>query len=94
MQGAIATTQSIGRFVAPVNHQFSTVLGERRTTRHLATFDVDFARLHDAAVSAGGHLNDAYLAALTGGLHRYHERRGAKLRRAAGHGADQHPQRR
>ena len=79
VQGAVATTQSIGRFVAPVNHQFSTVLGERRTTRHLETFDVDFAPLHDAATSAGGHLNDAYLAALTGGLHRYHERRGASL---------------
>jgi diacylglycerol O-acyltransferase / wax synthase len=78
-QDAIATTRSIGRFVAPVNRQFSTVLGERRMTRRLATSDVPLGELHAAATNAGGHLNDAYLAALTGAVQRYHQRRGAGL---------------
>jgi diacylglycerol O-acyltransferase / wax synthase len=79
VRGAVATTRSIGRFVAPVNHQFSAVLGERTTGRRLATMDVDLSRLHAAAHAAGGHLNDAFLAALVDGMHRYHERRGEPL---------------
>lgn len=76
---AVAATLSIARFVAPVNHASSTVLGERRLGRQLATMDVPLADLHAAAAAGGGHLNDAFLAALVGGLHRYHERRGADL---------------
>ena len=76
---ALAATASVVRFVAPVNRPFSTVLGKRRTGRMLATLDVPLADLHGAATASGGHLNDAYLAALTGGMHRYHSRRGADL---------------
>ena len=76
---AVAAAVSVGRFVAPVNRQFSGLLGTRRTGRLLATMDVSLTELHDAAGMAGGHLNDAFLAALTDGLHRYHERRGSPL---------------
>ena len=75
---AVATVESIGRFVAPVNHQQSTVLGERHTRRLLATMDVPFGDLHDVAASAGGHVNDAYVAALAGGL-ATHRRRQSTL---------------
>jgi WS/DGAT/MGAT family acyltransferase len=73
------TTRSIVRFVAPINHQFSGVLGERHTGRHLTTIDLPLARLHHAAVAGGGHLNDAFMAGLVDGLHRYHERCGQPL---------------
>jgi WS/DGAT/MGAT family acyltransferase len=75
------TTRSIARFVAPVNHQFSDVLGERGTSRYVATLDVPLARLHDAASVAGAHVNDAFLAALVDGMRRYHLARGADLTR-------------
>jgi diacylglycerol O-acyltransferase / wax synthase len=79
-RGGMATTFSIGRFVAPVNRQASKVFGQRRTGRLLATLDVPFMELHAAAAAAGCKLNDAYLAALTEGIQRYHTRRGEPLR--------------
>jgi WS/DGAT/MGAT family acyltransferase len=79
LRGAATTTASIGRFVAPVNRQISPLLGERRTNRALVTLDVPFTELHGAARASGGHLNDAFLAALTDGMHRYHEKCGAPL---------------
>jgi len=47
---------------------------ERATTRHLAMMDVPLDDLKAAAKAAGGTVNDAYLAAVTGGLRKYHER--------------------
>jgi diacylglycerol O-acyltransferase len=79
-RGGMANTLSIGRFVAPVNRQASKVFGQRRTGRLLATLDISFAELHAAAAAADCKLNDAYLAALTEGLQRYHTRRGEPLR--------------
>lgn len=77
--GAAVTARSVWRMVAPVPTSFSSVLGPRTTRRTLATLEVPVSGLHDAAAAAGGHLNDAFLAAAVGGLHRYHARRGAVL---------------
>jgi diacylglycerol O-acyltransferase len=74
-----STMRSVGRFVAPVNHPYSSMLGERSTTRFVSTLDVPLAGLHDAAHAAGAHVNDAFLAALVDGMHRYHEARGSQL---------------
>ena len=52
---------------------------ERATTRHLATIEVSLDALKKAAKIADGTVNDAYLAAIAGGLHRYHERHGAAV---------------
>ena len=43
-------------------------------TRHLATMQIPLDTLKRAAKIVDGTVNDAYLAAVTGGLHRYHER--------------------
>jgi diacylglycerol O-acyltransferase len=75
----VTATVSIGRIVAPINRQASAVLGRRRIGRTLATMDVSLADLRTAAAIGGGHLNDAYLAALTAGVQRYHERRGSPM---------------
>src|SRR3954453_10702352 len=74
-----ATARSVGRFVAPVGRRHSRILGKRRTNRFAATLDVPYPDLHDAAAAAGGRLNDAFLAAVTDAVHRYHEKRGATL---------------
>jgi WS/DGAT/MGAT family acyltransferase len=79
VRSAVGAGRSVGRFVAPVNEQFSTVLGTRRTHRVLATLEVPLDELRAAAAAAGAHINDAFLAALTEGVRRYHEDRGEAL---------------
>jgi diacylglycerol O-acyltransferase len=45
----------------------------------LRTLECPLAQLRTAAKRAGGSVNDAYLAALLGGLRRYHERHGVDI---------------
>lgn len=78
-QGIVATGASVARMVAPVSRQSSAVFGRRRTGRSLATLDVPLEALRTAAGAVGAHINDAYLAALTAGVQRYHEKHGAPL---------------
>ena len=73
---ALATTRSVIRFVEPVPRTLSHVMTGRSLDRHLSMLDVDFQELKDAARSVGGSLNDGFVASLTGGLRRYHERHG------------------
>jgi diacylglycerol O-acyltransferase / wax synthase len=79
VRAAIGTAVSVGRFVAPVSRQFSPMLGERSTARMVATLDVPLAELRDAAKASGGHVNDAFLAAMTDAMRRYHDKRGVAL---------------
>lgn len=72
--------RSVTRLVRPVLRPASPVMHQRRMTRALDTLDVPLEPLHDAAAGVGGHINDAYLAGVTGGLRRYHERHGAAIR--------------
>lgn len=68
---------SISRTVRPVTRTGSAVLTGRHLGRHLATIDVPLDDLRRAAKAAGGTLNDAFMAGVTGGIRRYHERHGA-----------------
>jgi WS/DGAT/MGAT family acyltransferase len=79
VRSAFATARSVGRFVAPVNRQYSRLLGSRSTNRLVATLDVPLEGLHAAAAAAGGHVNDAFLAAMIDGMHRYHDKCGGEL---------------
>ncbi len=54
----------------------SPVLAGRGASSRLAMLDVPLDRLKRAAKSSGGSLNDAFLAAMAGGLARYHSRMG------------------
>jgi WS/DGAT/MGAT family acyltransferase len=76
---ALATACSIGRFVRPVSDTLSPVMTGRGLDRNLNMISVDFHDLKQAAVSAGGSLNDAFVASVTGGLRRYHELHGAPV---------------
>jgi diacylglycerol O-acyltransferase len=79
LQRATSVTGSVARFVAPIGNRHSEVLHERRTTRLLGTIDVPLAGLSAAAHAAGGHVNDAFLAAVVDALYRYHDERHALL---------------
>ena len=67
---------SIGRFVQPVTVTRSPIMRDRRLQWRYDVLDVPFPELLAAAHRAGGSLNDAFLAGLTGGLRAYHEHHG------------------
>ena len=78
-RGAAAMARSVYRTAAPNSAALSPLMRERATTRHLATIEVSLDSLKKAAKTAGGTVNDAYLAAVAGGLYRYHERHDAAV---------------
>jgi diacylglycerol O-acyltransferase / wax synthase len=70
----LETARSIGRTVAPVREMLSPIMKERGLGRDLDLIDVALDDLKQAAAVAGGTINDGFMAAVTGGLRRYHER--------------------
>lgn len=76
---ATATAASVYRTVRPVNRTGSPLMAERSLVRRLAVHDVSLERLRDAAHRCDGALNDAFVAGVTGGLRRYHEKHGVEL---------------
>ena len=80
IEQAGATTASIARIVRPVLREASPVLTRRSARRQLATLDVPLDGLRQAARANGGHINDAFLAAITGGLRLYHDAHRAEVR--------------
>lgn len=76
IEGAARTLDSLARYLAPATEPRSSLLRARTLARSLATLDVDLDDLRRAGKAAGGSLNDAFLAAVVGGLARYHELHG------------------
>lgn len=76
IRGATAMAGSIYRTAGPILDTMSPVMRERAMNRHLAVMEISLEKLKGAAKAAGGTLNDVYMAAVTGGLRRYHERHG------------------
>ena len=74
VRGAAAMAGSVYRTAAPILDTRSPLMRERAMTRQLAMMEVPTDALKKAAKTAGTTLNVAYLAAVTGGLRRYHER--------------------
>jgi len=72
----VETARSIGRTVRPLSTVLSPVMTRRGPGRVLHMITVDLADLKEAGAAAGGTLNDSFIAAVTGGLRRYHERHG------------------
>jgi WS/DGAT/MGAT family acyltransferase len=70
---ALRVAGSIVRFLTPATDPHSPVLRARTLARQLGTIDVPLDALKAAGKSAGGSLNDAFVAAVLGGLARYHE---------------------
>jgi WS/DGAT/MGAT family acyltransferase len=75
--GEIArTARSIGRVVAPALEPMSPVMRERGLGRRLDVFDLSLDDVRRAAKLTEGSINDVFVAAILGGLNRYHERHG------------------
>ncbi len=77
---ALRFAASLRRVVSPPPAPPSPLFTKRNGRRWLLrTLECRFADLRAAGKAAGGSVNDAYLAALLGGLRRYHEAHGVEL---------------
>jgi diacylglycerol O-acyltransferase len=76
---AISFAESARRVLGPPPATPSPLLRRRSLTARTHVLEVPLADLRAAAKSVGGSVNDAYLAALCGGLGRYHERLGVPV---------------
>ena len=70
---------SVYRTVRPISQPGSPIMRDRGKIRRLAALNVSTKALHRAGAVAGGSLNDAFIAAITGGLRRYHEKHGKSV---------------
>ncbi len=70
------TAGSVGRLVKPANEPLSPIWRERSFSVHLDALLVSFDALRAAAKTVDGTLNDAFVAAVAGGLRLYHEGHG------------------
>lgn len=70
------TVSSVGRLLAPATQPLSPVMGDRSLSVRFSTIVRPLDGLRIAAKAADGKLNDAFVAAVAGGLQRYHERLG------------------
>jgi WS/DGAT/MGAT family acyltransferase len=75
----LETARSIGRTVRPLPAGLSPVMTQRGPGRVLHTITVGFDELKLAGTRSGGTLNDSFMAAVIGGLRRYHEQHGATV---------------
>jgi len=64
---------SLGRLLAPAFEPLSPVMRDRSLSVRFDTIAVSLTDMKAAAKKADGRLNDAFVAAVAGGLRRYHE---------------------
>jgi len=76
---AVRLAASASRLLRPHRGPLSPLLTERGTTYTSRTLDVPFDALRAASKAYGGTLNDAFLAAVLGGMRRYHELHGVEV---------------
>ncbi len=81
---ATATARAIFDVLRPPPPSMSPVFGARGIDRRYMVIDVPTVALKAAGHSAGGTLNDAFIAALNGGLRLYHERHGQPVQQLSG----------
>ena len=78
--GSVLMTQeflgSAGRILAPADQPMSPLLTQRSLALYFSELSVDLGDLKAAGKAAGGSLNDAFVAAVVGGMRDYHERFG------------------
>ena len=76
---AFRLATSAARVLRLHREPLSPLMTERGATYSIRTLDVPFKPLRAAAKGYGGTVNDAFLAALMGGLRRYHEVHGSEV---------------
>jgi len=72
-------SRSVAKILAPIPESASPIMRERSLGRRFHALDVSLADLKAAGHLAGGKVNDAFLAAVVGGLARYHDRHDAHV---------------
>lgn len=77
LRGSAEFAASAGRLLAPAGTPLSPLMTARSLSVHFDELEVPLADLKAAAAAAGGTLNDAFLAAVAGGIRRYHRRYGS-----------------
>jgi len=70
---------SAGRVMAPAFQPMSPLMAERSMSLRFDTITAPLSEMKVAANAAGGKLNDAFVAAVLGGLRRYHDRHGVDV---------------
>jgi diacylglycerol O-acyltransferase len=78
LQEASRVTRSLASFLAPATTPRSPIIGARSLGRRLSALDVPLDDFKRAAKAVGGSLNDAFLAAVVGGIQRYHQLHGVE----------------
>ncbi|NND75400.1 MAG: DUF1298 domain-containing protein [Ilumatobacter sp.] len=78
-QAAVGTVGSIARSLRPVNEPMSPIMVGRSMSVRFDALQIEIARLKRAGSRAEGTVNDAYVAAVLGGLARYHRHHGADV---------------
>lgn len=71
--------QSLGRLLAPAFEPMSPIMKGRSLSARFETITVSLSDMKAAAKLADGRLNDAFVAAVAGGLKAYHDRHGVKV---------------
>lgn len=79
VRSAGAVAASVYRTVRPIANTGSSLMARREPVRHLAVHQVSLPSLRKAGHLGGGSVNDAFLAGVTGGLRRYHEKHGISV---------------
>lgn len=78
-RGAVDAARSLGRLLTPVTEPLSPIMGARSLSVHFDVLTAPLSETKAAAKQADGKLNDAFVAAVAGGLARYHEQHGAPV---------------
>ena len=73
------TARSLGRLLTPATTPLSPIMGNRSLSVHFDLLTAPLAETKAAAARADGKLNDAFVAAVAGGLDRYHRRHGTTV---------------
>jgi WS/DGAT/MGAT family acyltransferase len=76
---ARATAGSVARMLAPATSPLSPLMTDRSLSVRFDTIVAPLEDMKAAARKVDGKLNDAFLAAVAGGLRRYHDRHGVEV---------------
>ncbi len=78
-RAAVAGARSTAHMLQPVTTPLSPIMDKRSLSVHFDTLTASLPRMKAAARSVDGRLNDAFVAAVIGGLDRYHRRHGSPV---------------
>ena len=73
------TLSSVGRMLAPATSPLSPIMTGRSLSVRFDTITVPLPELKAASKKVDGKLNDAFVAAVLGGMKRYHDQHGADV---------------